>query len=140
MNRAVALANNDVAQLGWSYDTAIDNCLGFAIYRTDLETNPPQREPLPAWVGFKSQKNDDWKPHPTTEWPIQKFNWRDLTAQRGHTYQYEIVPMVGTADDLKPLNSKKLVTNSVTLTPKCGSFSAYFTRGILSTQHLAHAI
>jgi hypothetical protein len=63
MNHAVALANNDVSQIGWSYSQAIPNCLGFAIYRTDLETNPPKREPLPAWVGFKGGSNQNWEPH-----------------------------------------------------------------------------
>ena len=134
MNNAVALANNDVAQIGWSYSAKIPSCLGFAIYRTDLETNPPTRTPLPAWVGFKGGTNANWTPHTTVEWPIQKFNWRDLTAQRGHTYQYEIVPMVGQPGELTEQTADKLITNSVTLTPVCGPFSAYFNRGILSTQ------
>src|SRR5437763_94102 len=41
---AVAIANNDVAILAWVAEQKIPDCLGFAIYRTDLSsgtTAPP---------------------------------------------------------------------------------------------------
>ncbi len=142
---AVAMANNDVAQVGWAYEQPIDQCLGFAVYRVD--TNTQKREALPAWVGFQGGSNANWTPHTTEEWPVQKFNWRDLTGERGNSYRYEVVPMIGTPGNLKPDVSRKLVTNDVTLTPSAGvngvndqSVRAYFNRGILSTQHLAHTL
>lgn len=138
MNKADAFANNDVAFVAWQYAQRIPNCLGFAVYRTDFKTN--KKVALPAWVGFQQQTNKDWKAQTTEIWPVQKFSWRDLTAARGSTYQYQIVPMVGEPGKLQPLLDSALQTNQITLTPAHGHYSAYFNRGILSTQSLAHKI
>src|SRR5260370_11998521 len=138
MDKAVARANNDVAFIAWHYDKKIPDCLGFAIYRTD--TNSNKTEPIPSWVGFSGQSNDHWSAQPRTTWPIQKFCWRDLTATRGGCYEYEVVPMVGTADTLTPAKDRALKTNRVDLVAKFGNISAYFNRGILSTQSLVHRL
>lgn len=137
-NRAIAISNNDIAFISWKYKDKIKDCLGFAIYRIDL--NAQTTTPLPAWVGFKGGSNDDWKPSTTEKWPIQKFNWGDFTAKRGGFYQYKIVPMVGTPDNLQPLAALAVASNPVHLSPERGIFSTYFNRGILSTQSLAHQI
>ncbi len=134
----VALANNDTALVAWKYDKKIPNCLGFAVYRTDL--NSGIRSTLPAWVGFQGQSNENWQPKTTEQWPVQKFNWRDLTAKHGGFYQYQVAPMVGTQDKLNPLNDQLMTSNPVHLGPERGDTSAYFNRGILSTQSIAHLI
>src|SRR5579864_2139777 len=138
MSNAVAFSNDDVAFLAWTLDAKIPGCLGFAIYRTDVATK--QRVPLPAWVGFQGQSNTDWKVETTETWPIQKFNWRDLTTKRGNTYRYDIVPLTGKPGALTPVIGQTLTTNTVTLTPDHGRISAYFNRGILATQSLAHQV
>jgi ketosteroid isomerase-like protein len=94
MDQAIALANNDVVLLAWSYGTRIVDCLGFAIYRI---YDHGERTPLPAWVGFHGDQNPDWDPSTTEHWPVQKFSWRDLTASRGDTYSYEIVRQLAEA-------------------------------------------
>src|SRR4029077_12840675 len=100
---AIAISNNDVVQLFWRQPQAIDKCLGFAIYRKEnSEPGPGQGQALPAWVPFKGQTNPTWTPRTTAEWPIQKFEWRDLTAKRGKTYWYRIVPMLAPYNNLKP--------------------------------------
>lgn len=137
MDKAIAIANNDTVFISWSYDQKTPNCLGFAVYRTEPGGT---RTALPAWVGFKGGSNPDWVHKDTTVWPVQKFNWRDFTATRGQTYTYEIVPMTGSPDSLQPLTAKTLKTDAVTLSPKRGSFSIYFTNGILATQALTHAL
>jgi len=138
MNKAVAFSNNDTVFLSWTYDKAIPGCLGFAIYRLNESGT---RTPLPAWVGFRGDKNIAWQPKDTTQWPIQKFSWRDFEAQQGQTYSYEIVPLGGTKAKLIPIpNVAPLPTNKVTLTPERGSFSAYFNRGILSTQAVSRSV
>ena len=137
MDKAIAIANNDTVFISWTYDQKIPNCMGFAVYRTDAAGN---RAALPAWVGFKGGSNPDWQHKDTTVWPVQKFNWRDFTAARDQTYTYEIVPMTGTPDSLQPVTGKTLKTGAVTLSPKRGSFSVYFTNGILATQALTHVI
>jgi phosphatidylserine/phosphatidylglycerophosphate/cardiolipin synthase-like enzyme len=138
MSNAVAYSNNDVVQLAWQYGQRLNGCLGFRIERTDTQTH--MTKALPAWVGFTGTTNPQWQPQTTNEWPVQKFSWRDLTAARGRTYTYTITPMTGAPGALLPLTALKLVTPAVTLTPKRGNFSAYFNRGILSTQFLAHAL
>jgi phosphatidylserine/phosphatidylglycerophosphate/cardiolipin synthase-like enzyme len=142
MADALALANNDVVQVVWRYDHPITGCLGFEVSRQEGGVTPNGNwTALPAWVGFKGQKNPAWTAKTTTEWPIQKFEWKDLTAIRGKTYGYRVVPMAGQPDKLQPLRAQALYTkNTVTLTPKRGSFSTYFNRGILSTQFLSHQL
>jgi phosphatidylserine/phosphatidylglycerophosphate/cardiolipin synthase-like enzyme len=134
----IAFSNNDVGLVAWYYDSKIKDCLGFAVYRNDVQTK--ERMALPAWVGFKGESNKEWKAKTTEVWPVQKFIWRDLTAQRGHSYFYEIVPMVGKPNALKPLNGQTITTNQIQLSPACGKISAFFNRGILSTQSLAHQL
>lgn len=137
LEKAIAIANNDTVFLSWIYDQPIPNCLGFAVYRKDAIGG---RTALPAWVGFAGGSNPNWEHKDTTVWPVQKFGWKDFAATRGHTYSYDIVPMIGTKDNLAPQADKLLSTNTVTLTPKRGSFSSYFTNGILATQALTHAV
>jgi phosphatidylserine/phosphatidylglycerophosphate/cardiolipin synthase-like enzyme len=142
MAEVLALANNDVVQIVWKYDDPIEGCLGFEVSRQEGGAEPNGNWiPLPAWVGFKGQKNPTWTAHTTSEWPIQKFEWKDLTATRGKTYGYRIVPMTGAPGRLRPRGDLALYAKPVALTPKCSkSFSAYFNRGILSTQFVAHQI
>jgi hypothetical protein len=135
-----AFANNDVAQIAWRYDNPIQDCLGFAIYRLSSDQPDAQREPLPAWVGFQGQSNPSWTRKTTEIWPIQKFEWKDLVARRGGTYWYQVVPMAGTPDALRPVADQAITCGPVTLTPTRGSFSTYFNRGILSTQFVAHSV
>lgn len=139
MARAVAIGNNDIAFVAWSYDAPIEDCLGFAVYRQSA--SQPAPTPLPAWVGFEGDENPDWQPRTTEVWPVQKFSWRDLTASAGATYTYEIVPMVGQPGALTRREELKLVTEPLTLTPRCSEHvRAFFNRGILSTQHLVHSL
>ncbi|MEP9377019.1 phospholipase D-like domain-containing protein [Aquabacter sp. CN5-332] len=83
--RARAFANNEVAYLAWDIDgEKIPGCLGFHIvreYLDDADTITEERA-LAAYVAFKGQRNPDWYPQNTGVWPIQKFNWRDLTLRR----------------------------------------------------------
>jgi phosphatidylserine/phosphatidylglycerophosphate/cardiolipin synthase-like enzyme len=70
---------------------------------------------------------------------VQKFSWRDFTAAPGQTYQYQVVPMVGTKDSLKALDTMALTSPEVVLTPETANdIQAYFNNGILSTQSVAH--
>jgi phospholipase D-like protein len=141
---ALALANNDVAQLVWRFDRKIPGCLGFAVYRKEgAPADPGQWVPLPAWVGFVGQSNPAWTPKTTEIWPVQKFEWKDLTAERGKTYSYRIVPVSGDPSRQTPLTphtDQALLAGPATLTAQRGSFGTYFNRGILSTQFLAHAV
>jgi phosphatidylserine/phosphatidylglycerophosphate/cardiolipin synthase-like enzyme len=143
-NAALALANNDIAQIVWRYDTRIEGCLGFAVYRKEgAPGSSGAWVPLPAWVGFQGETNPAWTAKTTEIWPIQKFAWKDVTAVREKTYSYLIVPVSGDPSGNAPLIKHKdlaLETETATLTPELGPFNAYFNRGILSTQHVSHAV
>jgi hypothetical protein len=142
MSRAIAVANNDVVQLVCMFDQKIPGCLGLAIERK--AQGAADWEPLPAWVGFEGQSNDAWTKNTTQVWPVQKFEWKDVTALRGGTYVYRITPVGGEPSTTTPLTpiagAEILMTAPVTLTPDRGSFKSYFNRGILSTQFLVHQV
>ena len=137
---ASAYANSDVAIISWKYPAKIPNCLGFCIQREDTSTH--KLTTLPAWVGFKGQSNPDWKMKDTAIWPIQKYSWKDLTAPKNSSYIYHIIPMIGKPGALKPSTDKTLLvqTKPVAITPGSGPIKAWFNRGILSTQFIAHAL
>ena len=131
---AIAFSNNDIALVAWSFDRHLDGCLGFAVHRIDAGG---QETVLPALARFEGQ--DVHAKLTTEQAPVQKFWWKDLSAKRGGTYSYRIVPMGGTpGQPLAPLAGvEPLLSNSVTLTEKRPPFSVYFNRGIVATQALS---
>jgi phosphatidylserine/phosphatidylglycerophosphate/cardiolipin synthase-like enzyme len=137
MPKALAFSNNDIAVFAWSYEQKLKGCLGFAVHRGDVHAGT--WEALPALARFATTAA---APNETTEQaPVQKYWWKDLGARRGGLYQYRIVPMGGKPGALQPLDGvDTLVTNPVAITPDRGLFKAYFNRGILATQMVAHAL
>lgn len=85
ISKATAIANNEVAFIAWDTEPErIPGCLGFNIVREYLKVDGTvtERRPLAAYVAFKGQSNPSWESQNTTIWPVQKFNWRDLTLRR----------------------------------------------------------
>lgn len=84
--KATAIVNNEVAFLAWRTDPdPIPDCLGFHIVRQILKDDSDdivEERPLAAYVAFDGQSNPDWQAQNTSIWPVQKFNWRDLTLRR----------------------------------------------------------
>ena len=140
--KITVLHSNDVVFLAWQYDEAIENCLGFTVRRKDVNNPSAGFAALPAWVGWEGGSNEDWKPQTTDVWPVQKFTWRDFTARPGGSYEYQVIPMIGTKeklDALQPLADLILATSQVDVTPAtANNVHAYFNNGILSTQSVAH--
>ena len=137
MAKALAFSNNDIAVFAWTFEQKLPGCLGFAVFRGDVHAGT--WEPLPALARFAATSAD---PKETTEQaPVQKYWWKDLGARRGGMFRYKIVPMGGTPGALRPLDGvDPLLTNPVAITPDRGMFKAYFNRGILATQMVAHAL
>ena len=135
---ATAISNNDIVYLHWHFENKLADCLGFSVIRHDA--NGKSAVPLPAMVGFPSDKAAGKKYRDTNTWPVQKFAWKDLFAQRGGTFWYEIVPMMGKPGSLKPDATGTMRTNSVTLDSKRGDCSVFFNRGIISTQAIARSL
>ena len=132
---ARAVTNNDMVYLQWSYAEKIPGCLGFSVHRISLNTNTAR--PLPTWVGFQANPDVPRERQTSDVWPIQKYQWKDVTAHRGSRYRYRIVPMVGSPTALVPALELAQETNEVHLTPDFGDISVYFNRGIISTQAIA---
>ncbi|HEX4966448.1 MAG TPA: phospholipase D-like domain-containing protein [Thermoanaerobaculia bacterium] len=137
--KIIAVSNNDIALTAWSFDQKLTGCVGFAVYRIDM--NAGTETPLPALAGFKNDPNVGKPGHTTEQAPVQKFLWKDLTAKRGGLYKYKVVPLQGTFPNLQPMPGvAPLISNPVQLSPNRGVISSYFNRGILATQATAHAL
>lgn len=106
VERAGAWSNGEVAYLAWSVgDTIIPkDCVGFMITRVhETGRDAGARRILPTWVAFTDQDNPDWEAQDSSVWPIQRFDWRDLTLRKGRDanglrpidfrVHYEIVPV-----------------------------------------------
>ncbi len=99
--KAIAYANNDVVQIGWSVDQKIPGCLGFAVFRLPADADVPE-VPLTSHIGFEEGDAKEWKTKPTTQQPIAGFRWRDLAPVRGKAVRYKIIAMQGPANSPRP--------------------------------------
>lgn len=137
--KVTAICNDTVAMISWDPGQKIPNCLGFALTRIDDADG--SRTELSSFALFNGQTSTEWKPMPQSVSPIQKMNWMDFEGKDGHSYHWEVVAMIGTPGNLAPSKTVIGTSNSVTLTTKIDdTFEAAFTRGILSTQALAHKL
>jgi phosphatidylserine/phosphatidylglycerophosphate/cardiolipin synthase-like enzyme len=143
MRNAVAFANNDIVTVAWSYGEKPEDCMGFALYRSDstgLETALPSHAVFPGEATQPGQT--------TAQFPIQKFYWKDVYARLvgdktgNYSFRYKVVPLQGTPGNLTPMSSLPiLTTNEVTVTGMCSpSLTAIFNRGLISTQHVSEAL
>lgn len=106
VTKAGAWCNGEVAYLAWSVAAEIEGCLGFMITRVhETGGDAGARRILPTWIAFRDQSNPNWQNQDSSVWPIQAFEWRDLTLRKSRdttavrpidfAVHYEIVP-VGT--------------------------------------------
>lgn len=151
--KAAAYAGTYVVVLAW--DTANGkkpaqkDLLGYAIERTELDANGKEVERY--WMrGIKRFKDKDkglpaGTPVPTSEHPIQTFQWADYTANAGVRYRYRIVPVLGTVKNTE-LDDQGAVTITVTAERTIDPHSAfsgkprhdvYFNRGVIGSQAYA---
>ena len=138
--QALAIANNDLVYLWWTYQGKIDDCLGFSVRR--LEKGKPPKA-LPAFVGFEEVPVGDPPPKrkTTDTWPIQSYQWKDLFVPEDVEVRYEIVPMKGTpGKKLTPIPGLAVKTNRITAADRIGDHTVIFNRGIISTQALTKAL
>ncbi len=135
--KALAIANNDMVYLWWTYPKKIPGCLGFSIRRIVAGKTPA---PLPTFVGFEPPKKGDKSPQRsnTDYWPIQAYQWKDLYVPEETAVSYEIVPVTGIPNQkLKDMEGLSIRTNVVNATDTIGKNHVIFNRGIISTQSLA---
>jgi phosphatidylserine/phosphatidylglycerophosphate/cardiolipin synthase-like enzyme len=138
---ALAIANNDLVYLWWTYAEKIPGCLGFTIRRHRAGKSPVA---LPAFVGFEPKKKGAPPPvkRPTTDyWPIQSYQWRDLFVPEEVEVEYEIVPVTGApGEKLVEMPGLAVRTNAIKATDTIGRHRVVFNRGIISTQSLTEKL
>ena len=138
--RALAIANNDIVYLWWTYPEKIDGCLGFSVRRRRAG-KPTQA--LPAFVGFDVPVPGSRRPRDKTtdDWPIQSYQWKDLFVPEERQVSYEIVPMTGTpGQPLTPRTDLTITTGPIAARDRVGDHRVVFNRGIISTQSLTEKL
>lgn len=104
ITRAGAWCNGEVAYIAWDVKEPIKDCIGFMVTRIhDTGADAGKRRILPTWIAFADQNNPNWNEQDSSVWPIQNFEWRDLTLRKSRDntnvrpidfeVHYEIVPV-----------------------------------------------
>ena len=98
-----AIAGSHVVTLAWDFLGGTDDkrkeLLGFAIERAELDEGGEVVEKY--WLRgvkrfrFKDEGLPPGTPVPTSEHPVQSFQWADYTAKPGASYGYRVVPAFG---------------------------------------------
>lgn len=137
-----AVAGTQVVLLAWDvrdYDTS--SLLGFAVERTEHREGAPYAR---QWLrGIKRFVDKDrglppGTPVPTSEHPIQTFQWGDYTADPDTHYEYRVVPCTGTPR-LMALDEARAVTVPVDTEREHDGHrqEVYFNRGVAGSQAYA---
>lgn len=139
--KALAIANNDIVYLWWTYPKKIPQCLGFSVRRRQKGKAPV---PLFAFVGFKTLAEGE-RPQPrrsnTDYWPIQSYQWKDLFVPEENEVWYEIIPMTGTPGRrLKAMPRLTVRTNRIKASDTINGHRVVFNRGIIATQALSRKL
>jgi phosphatidylserine/phosphatidylglycerophosphate/cardiolipin synthase-like enzyme len=104
VTKAGAWSNGEVAYIAWDVAKEIEGCLGFMVTRIhETGGDAGQHRILPTWVAFTDESNPNWNEQDSSVWPIQRFEWRDLTLRKSRDttrvrpidfkVHYEIVPV-----------------------------------------------
>lgn len=100
---ARAIGGLHVVTLAWDFaegqEAKQEGLLGFALERSELDElgNPIERYYLRGIKRFKLKDEGvaPGTPLPTSEHPVQSFQWGDYTARPGTTYTYRVIPVYG---------------------------------------------
>jgi hypothetical protein len=146
-----AIGGLHVVTLAWDFvpgqESKREGLLGFAIERSELaEGKVIERYYL---RGIKRFKNKDeglpaGTPVPTSEHPIQSFQWGDYTAKPKTTYKYKVIPVHG-MPKLLELDEATATTVGITTEPELGragndekpTHDIFFNRGVAGSQAYA---
>jgi phosphatidylserine/phosphatidylglycerophosphate/cardiolipin synthase-like enzyme len=151
--RARAIAGTYVVVLAWDllpgHEDKKNGLMGFAIERTELKNgNVVERYWMRSIKRFREKDRGlpPGTPVPTSDHPIQSFQWADYTALASKTYTYRIVPVYGVPKNLI-LDEASAVSLDVSteieylLDPHLDNDTArhdvYFNRGVIGSQAFA---
>lgn len=134
--------NGDDCFLAWR-TPPIGGCLGFAVYRTlkPADGRPEQQGFIVNRTGFEGDANPPHSFKPSDKWPFQRYTWTDHGVSEGDVVTYRIVPVKGTPIDPAPDESMAVTVGPVKATAQAkGKSWAYFNRGTLMSQFMAHEL
>jgi PLD-like domain len=149
---ARAIGGLHVVTLAWDFvpgqEAKREGLLGFAIERSELDAAGTVIERY-FIRGIKRFKNKDeglapGTPVPTSEHPVQSFQWGDYTAKPNTTYIYRVVPVYG-KPKLLQLDDASAVSVQITTEAEAGgvgddgvaTHDIYFNRGAAGSQAYA---
>ncbi|XSC43466.1 phospholipase D-like domain-containing protein [Bradyrhizobium sp. RDT10] len=145
-----AVGGLHVVTLAWDFapgqESKQEGLLGFAIERSELKDG----EVVERYFlrGIKRFKHKDeglapGTPVPTSEHPIQTFQWGDYTAKPDTTYLFKVIPVYGKPKLLK-LDEDSATAVEITTEAEQGGTDAgktthdiYFNRGVAGSQAFA---
>ena len=146
-----AIGGLHVVTIAWDFVAGQDakkaGLLGFAIERSELAHGQVvERYFLRGIKRFKSKDEGvpPGTPMPTSEHPIQSFQWGDYTAKPDRTYRYRVVPVYG-QPKLLELDDASATTVEITTEAEQdhagvdgqASHDIYFNRGAAGSQAYA---
>lgn len=149
---ARAIGGLHVVTLAWDFvpgqEAKREGLLGFAIERSELDAGGAVIERY-FLRGIKRFKNKDeglapGTPVPTSEHPVQSFQWGDYTTKPNTTYIYRVVPVYG-KPKLLELDNASAVSIQITTEAESGgvgdagaaTHDIYFNRGAAGSQAYA---
>lgn len=137
-----AISGSHVVVLAWDMKpAATTGLLGFAIERSELNEAGAVVEH--NWLrGIKRFEAKDkglppGTPVPTSEHPIQSFQWGDYTPYPDRDYRYRIVPVFGQPLNLELRESIAGEVDIHTEPEAAGVHAIYFNRGVAGSQAYA---
>ena len=133
-------ANSDHTLIVWRSDVIIPNCAGFAIFKKSNNEPDALAAPLNNRIPFAGDTFTPGEQQPSTEWAIQRFSWSDFSVQQGDSVQYMIVPMLLLSGQLQKDAANISPWSNVVTAGTGTTYSAYFNRGIISSQFVANGL
>jgi phosphatidylserine/phosphatidylglycerophosphate/cardiolipin synthase-like enzyme len=138
-----AIAGSHVVILAWdlkkeSFDT--HDLLGFAVERTEFQGNSVLERYFLRGIKRFEDKDRGFPagtPVPTSEHPVQSFQWGDFTVKPSTKYEYRIVPATGAPKALTLRNELSVVVNVTTEPLYSAVHSIFFNRGVAGSQAYA---
>lgn len=148
---ARAVGGLHVVTLAWDFvagqEAKREKLLGFAIERSELKEGVViERYFLRGIKRFKLKDEGvaPGTPLPTSEHPIQSFQWGDYTAKPGAAYRYKVIPVYG-KPKLLELDEPSSITIEITTEKELGragedgqpAHDVFFNRGAAGSQAYA---
>jgi len=137
--KAYASATCVLLAFDWPDGADHQDFLGFAIRRTPGYRGVKTVQYLTNKLDF-TPITPASKPKPSNEAPFQKFNWWDSgfeVSDRGKTFTYEVVPVLGAPGDLKLQEAARASIKVELPNFLENGIATYFNRAVVSSQAFA---